>query len=68
MPKIEFLALKGYRFTLSSRLIAVSFIIIAFGFIKLKISKVLRTDSAFVKWPFLEGFWALTPPNMVQYC
>ena len=35
---------------------------------KLKVFKVLRTDSASMKWPFLGGFRALAPPNMVQYC
>ena len=28
---------------------------------------VLQIDSSSMNWPFLEGFWVLTPPNMVQF-
>ena len=60
--KNEFLALRAFRFTLSWRyIIVVSFISIAFVIFKLKVSKILRTDSASTKEPFLGGFWALTP-------
>ena len=61
--KNEFLTLIAFRFTLSWRyIIVVSFISIAFVVVKLKISNVLRTDSASTKWPFLGDFWVLTPP------
>ena len=57
--KNEFLALRAFQCTLSWRyIIVVSFISIAFV-VKLKISKVLRTDSASTKLPFLGAFWAL---------
>ena len=39
----------------------------AFVDVNLIIFKVLRTNSASIKWLFLEGFWALTLPNMVQF-
>ena len=38
-----------------------------FVVVKLKSFKVLRSDLASMKWFFLGVFWALTPPNMVQY-
>ena len=61
--KNEFLTLIAFRFTLSWRyIIVVSFISIVFVVVKLKISNVLRTDSASTKWPFLGDFWVLTPP------
>ena len=67
--KTKFLALRGFRFTLSWKyIIMVSFIRIAFAIANLKVFKVFRTIPASMKWPFLGGFWALTPPNMVQYC
>ena len=28
---------------------------------------VLQIDSSSTNWPFSEGFWALTPPNMAQF-
>ena len=31
-------------------------------------SKFLPTYSASMKWHYLGGFWALAPPNVVQYC
>ena len=34
---------------------------------ELKTFKILRTESAFMQSLFLRGFWALTPPNMVQF-
>ena len=50
IEKNESLALRAFRFTLSWRyIIVVSFISIAFAVVKLKISKVLRTDSASTK-------------------
>ena len=39
----------------------VSVIRIAFAVVKLKVFKVLRTDSASIRG----GFWALTPTNIV---
>ena len=61
--KNEFLTLIAFRFTLSWRyIIVVSFISIEFVIVKLKISKVLRTDLAATKLSFLGGFWVLTPP------
>ena len=61
--KNEFLALRAFRFTLSWRyIIVVNFISIAFVIVKLKISKILRTDSTSTKEPFLGSFWVLTPP------
>ena len=36
--------------------------------VKLKVFKVLPIDSASTEWPFLESFWTLGSPNMVQYC
>ena len=61
--KNEFFTLIAFRFTLSWRyIIVVSFISIASVVVKLKISNVLRTDSASTKWPFLGDFWVLTPP------
>ena len=41
----------------------VSFISIVFVVVKLKFFKVLGTDSASTKWPFLGSFWVLTPPK-----
>ena len=61
--KNEFLALRAFQFTLSWRyIIVVNFISIPFVTVKLKISKILRTDSASTKEPFLRSFWVLTPP------
>ena len=50
-------------YTLMKILIVVRFISIAFVVAKLKFFKVLRTNSASTKWPFLGSFWALTPPK-----
>ena len=36
--------------------------------VKLKVFKALRTDSASMKWSYLGGFLALTPPYMVEQC
>ena len=44
----------------------VSFIFVAFVVVKLKNLKCFRGDGASMKWPILEGFLALTPPNVVQ--
>ena len=44
-----------------------NFMRIAFLVVKLKVFKVLRTDSASMKRAFLGGFGALTLPNMVQH-
>ena len=49
-------------------IIVVSLVCIAFVVVKLKMLKVLHTDPTSRKWPFLGGFWTLSPPNMVQYC
>ena len=50
-------------YTLMKILIVESFISIVHLVAKLKFFKVLRTDSASTKWPFLGSFWALTPPK-----
>ena len=34
--------------------------------VKLKNLKCFRGDGASMKWPILECFWAVTPPNVVQ--
>ena len=60
--KKKFLALRAIRFTLSWRyIIVISFIDIGFVVVKLKISEVLRTNSASTNSLFW-GFWALIPP------
>ena len=46
----------------------VSFISIASVVANLKLFKVLRAKSGSMQSPFLRGFWALTPPNMLQFC
>ena len=54
-PRIEFLFLRDFRFRRLWRyIIMVSFVIIVFEIVKLKVFKVLRTDSASIKWPFCE--------------
>ena len=47
--------------------IVISFIVIAFVVGKLKNLKCFRGNVASRKWPIVERFWALTPPNMVRY-
>ena len=46
----------------------VSFISIAFVVVKLKYFKVFYIDSASMKWAIFGFFWALTLPNIVQFC
>ena len=56
-PKIRISSSKYFSvYTLMKILIVVSFISIAFVVAKLKFFKVLRTDSASTKWPFLGTF------------
>ena len=63
IKKNEFLTRRVFRLTVSWRyIIVVSFISIAFVVVKLRISKVLRTNSTSTKQSFLGGFWALTLP------
>ena len=49
-------------------IIVVSFISVAFVVIKLYMFKFFCGGAALMKWPFLRGFWALTPANMSQIC
>ena len=61
--KNDFKDLTAFWFTFLWRYIIVeSFISVAFVIVQLKISKVLRTNSASTKQPIIGGFWALTPP------
>ena len=63
-PKIRISSSKCFSvYTLVKILIMVSFISIVFVVANLKFFKVLRTDSASTKWPFMGSFWALTPPK-----
>ena len=45
-----------------------SFISVAFLVVKLKFFKCFYGDAASMKWPLLEGFWAVSPANMTQVC
>ena len=50
--------------TLLRYIFVVRFISVAFVVVKLKIFKVFRIDSAFIKWPLLKGFGPLLPQTL----
>ena len=49
-------------------IIMVSFIGVAFVIAKLSIFKCFHGSATSMKWHFLRGFWALTPPNIARFC